>query len=142
VNVPVTVPDFRKQRLSASGLVLNAMPSPAVAPRDELASLLPLVPTTRRTFRSTDTVKGFLRAYQNGNRPAASAAVEVKDMRGTSVFSERAGLTSVTIDGLRTSDYSVVLPVDRFPAGSYLLSVAVTSGQDRIERALRFSMQE
>ena len=70
------------------------------------------------------------------------AAVEVKDMRGTSVFSEQTPLTSVTIDGLRTSDDSVALPVDRFPAGSYLLSVAVTSGQDRIERALRFSMQE
>ena len=51
VYVDVDVPDFRKEKLSLSGVVLNsALPSAPVAPARALRDVVPLAPTSERAF--------------------------------------------------------------------------------------------
>jgi len=49
----VHVPDFAKDDLSLSGVVLERIPALPVAPREALADLIPVVPTTTREFART-----------------------------------------------------------------------------------------
>ncbi len=61
----VDVPDFSKGAVALSGIMLNATPALAAAPRDLLLDLMPIVPTTNRYFRlKADQVKAFARVYQ------------------------------------------------------------------------------
>jgi VWFA-related protein len=50
----VDVPDFSKDGVSLSGVVLSAAPGLPAAPRDALSTLLPLIPTTVREFEKDD----------------------------------------------------------------------------------------
>ena len=54
VYTDVVIPDFAKDEVSLSGVVLNAAPGRAAAPRDALAALVPIVPTTLRVFDARD----------------------------------------------------------------------------------------
>ena len=65
----VVVPDFMDAPLSLSALVLSSPAAPIVAPRDALKALIPIVPTTKRTFRPADQAAAFIRVYQGGNKP-------------------------------------------------------------------------
>ena len=58
------VPDFSQEPFSLSGLILSAATGPPTKPHDPLASMLPLVPTTRRGFTLADQVTAFLRVDQ------------------------------------------------------------------------------
>src|SRR5690606_24106263 len=60
----IVVPDFAKVPLSMSGLVLSVQPAPPPSGRDLLAGVLPMTPTTRRTFMKTDVIGAMLRVYQ------------------------------------------------------------------------------
>lgn len=68
VYADVDVPDFTKAPLSLSGVVLSSSAAPLAAPKDGLAKLLPVVPTTLREFRTGDTASVFLRVYQGARR--------------------------------------------------------------------------
>ena len=63
VAVDVDVPDFAKDLLSASGLILQRRP-PAAFADQALAGLVPFMPTTVRQFHADDDVAVFVRIYQ------------------------------------------------------------------------------
>ena len=74
----VVVPDFMDPPLSLSALVLSSPAAPIVAPRDGLKTLIPVVPTTKRTFRPSDQASAFLRVYQGGNKPIAAVPLRIQ----------------------------------------------------------------
>jgi hypothetical protein len=71
-----------------SGAVLSVTPALIAAPRDRLADLTPLVPTTNRYFnRKEDLVSAFVRIYQHGKgdpKPVVMAS-RVTDSKGVVV---------------------------------------------------------
>ena len=69
--VDVDVPDFLKDPLSASGLMLHDRRRGAPIADKGLADLVPFMPTTIRAFHSDDDVAVFLRIYEGGKRPLA-----------------------------------------------------------------------
>ena len=63
--VDIDVPNFEKDPLSASGLMLQRRPAPAIGDK-AIENLVPFLPTTVRQFRTGDDVGVFVRIYQGG----------------------------------------------------------------------------
>lgn len=140
VQVPVDVPDFANARLAASGLVLSATPAPRFAPKDGLAGLTPVTPTTRREFAPVDAVVAMLRVYQKGVRDARPASIRTRilDTSNKEVVGQESHLDAASFAPGRTADYRFDVPVERLAQGDYLLTVDVTAGETRANRVARF----
>jgi VWFA-related protein len=137
----ITVPDFRGDPLTASGVVLSATPAPAAAPRDRFAGLLPFSPTVRRTFSTTDRVEGLLRLYQGGAAPLAPLTVRMTITTAANevVFDRPLRIGSDEFDG-RAFDYRFDLPLTRLQPGPHLLTLEVT-GPAALRRDVRFEVR-
>jgi VWFA-related protein len=134
----VDVPDFSREPLSLSGLILSAMPSPTAA-KDTFKDLLPVAPTARRTFRSSDRVTAFLRVYQGGAHPLMPATITTRliDSRNAQLGGGVRKLDVTDFAKARLFDNQFDLPV-RLPQGEYLLTVDVAAGGSSAQRTVRF----
>jgi hypothetical protein len=139
----VEVPDFSGDSLSLSGLVLSAIPSPRMAPKDAFAGLLPIAPTARRAFRPTDRVTGFLRVYQGGTSPLMPVTITTRLVDSTNA--QRGGgvrnIDATSFGPARSYDDRFDLPV-RLPPGEYLLTIDAAAGGKTAQRAVRFSVRQ
>ena len=123
VYAEIVVPDMRKAPLSAPGIVLGyASDEPRT---DDLARVLPVVPTTSRDFTRNERVRAVMRVFQGSD--AALAPVEITTRILGSDNLEPLVLTSTLATDVfaasRTADYSLDLPFDRMEPGLHLLSV-------------------
>jgi hypothetical protein len=67
VFLNVVVPDFDKDAMSMSGVVLSRpIAAWPIAPDRLLQDVMPVVPTTAREFESADPITAFVRLYQRG----------------------------------------------------------------------------
>jgi VWFA-related protein len=139
----VEVPDFFVDSLSLSGLVLSAIPSPRMAPKDAFTGLLPIAPTARRAFRTTDRVTGFLRVYQGGTHPLMPVTITTRLVDSTNA--QRGGgvrtVDATSFGPARSYDDRFDLPV-RLPPGEYLLTIDAAAGSQTAQRAVRFSVRQ
>ena len=117
----VTVPAFAAAPLSLSNIIVGATPGTLAAPKDFLASLLPIVPTGRREFAPADRLVAFFRIYQGTGRNDPLAPVQLR----SSVFDAHdrmvADETSVIDAGAfatRAADHYITLRSRRSPLGS------------------------
>jgi VWFA-related protein len=142
VHHTITVPDFRSDPLTASGVVLSATPGPAAAPRDRFDGLLPFTPTVRRTFSTTDRVEGLLRLHQGGAAPLAPVTVRmtITTAGNDVVFDRPLRIGSDEFDAARSHDYRFELPLTRLQPGPHLLTLEVT-GPATLRRDVRFEMR-
>jgi hypothetical protein len=142
VYCDVDVPDFRSQDLSLSGLVLEAVPGVASAPKGGLADLLPIVPTTMREFAGDTAVTAFLRAYQGGARAVVPVQMtaRITDARDATVWAVKAPLPPADRSS-RAADCRLELPMAGLSPGPYLLTVEVAAGARTVRRDLRFSVR-
>jgi hypothetical protein len=108
-----------------------------------LGDLLPIVPTVRREFGSSDRVKGFLRVYEPPDRAAAPVAIEARilDESGATPWTESAVLPAAAFVTSHSADYQVELPVERLKPGEYLLHVQADLGEHRLERTVRLRVR-
>jgi hypothetical protein len=137
------VPDFRAEPFSLSGMMLTVT-NGALNHRDSsLDDLLPIVPTVRREFGSTDRVKGFVRVYEPPDRAPSAVAMDARilDESGATVWTDSAVLPAAAFVTSHSADYQVDVPVERLGAGEYLLTVKAALGEYRIERVVRFSVR-
>jgi hypothetical protein len=144
VYVDVDVPDFRKAKLSLSGVVLNsALPSAPVAPPRALRDIVPLAPTTERAFRTSDIVTAFLRAYQGGDDKLAPVALKIQilDAVGKSVLDRTETIDAARFTDERAADYQLRLPLSTLTTGDYLLTFEASSGKITARRDVRFQVQ-
>ena len=139
----VDVPDFAKDDLSLSGVVLERSPALPVAPRDALADLISVVPTTAREFATTDRVSAFLRVYQGGRRPlAAQVVTRIVNDRPETVFEQTTSVDAERFDRMnRSIDYRLELPLTRLVAGEYLLTIEAMVDERRQRRDVRFALR-
>ena len=136
------VPDFSKGRLALSGLVLSATPAHPMATPAQLASLLPVVPTTLRAFTTSSRVEVFVRVYQNDKAPSPVALVtNVSNDQGVVVFDATETLAAGRFEG-GAADHRVELPVSRLTPGAYLLSLEAKASQSATAgRAVPFRIE-
>ena len=141
VYCDVEVPDFRNDRLSLSGLVLEASPGLASAPKGMLRDILPVVPTTLRDFTRDMTVAAYLRAYQGGTASAQPFQLtgSIINARNEKVWSMPVPLQRA-VRAERFAEARFELPVARLEPGRYLLTVEVTDGSRTVRRDLRFTI--
>lgn len=139
----VDVPDFAREPLSLSGIVLSAIPSPKLAPKGAFADLMPVAPTARRSFRTSDRVTVFLRVYQGGSHALAPATITTRVIDSTNAQLGdgfmKVGPASFT--KARSYDYRFELPVRDLSRGEYLLTVDVVAADKTAQRQLRFRVQ-
>lgn len=140
VFADVDVPDFSKDALSASGLVLAvdpALPSGSGARLDET---LPVVSTTLREFRSTARVTSFMRVYQGGSKPPGAVRVSttIRDEANKTNFESTTFLDSAQFSPGRSADYRLDLPIAKLEAGQHLLTIEATLSHTTLRRDARF----
>jgi VWFA-related protein len=138
VYYDIDVPDFSRQGLSLSGVVVGATPGLPSAPRDVLADLLPVVPTTMREFEEDDEAVAYLRIYQRGRSLGPVAmAVRVTDTSGAIVHrAEQVVGTEAFRDGV--AEFRTALPLAVLAPGQHLLTIEATAGASTVTRDIRF----
>jgi VWFA-related protein len=140
VFTQVEVPDFSKAALSVSGLVLGRMRRSDV--HDAVAGLVPVLPTTTRTFVQTEHVTAFLRVYQGGRAATRSVRVRARilDAAGRAVFEETSPIDAASFGQGWAADYRLELPLPGLDAGEYLLTIEAADGQATALRNVRFAV--
>ncbi|HEX5070699.1 MAG TPA: VWA domain-containing protein [Vicinamibacterales bacterium] len=128
----VDVPDFSKADLLLSGAVLSVTPALVAAPRDRLADLMPIVPTTNRYFdKKTDLVSAFVKIYQRGKgdpKPVTMAA-RITDSHGVVVVNRVNTIPVMAFaNPERSFGFRFGVPIATLQPGGYLLSFEVSNG--------------
>ena len=126
------VPDFRKEPLMLSGLLMTAASAPAAmtAMADPAApTLLPGPAVSRRTFARNDTLTIFAEIYDNssGRQPRqVDTAVTLVSESGQDVFSARDTVPNPG-DAAHWTAYGLTrdIPLKDVAPGRYLLKVEV-----------------
>jgi hypothetical protein len=126
----IDVPDFSAQTIALSGVVLGREPAQGAPLPPALAGLVPIVPTTARTFGQGDEIGAFFRVYQGRNTPLAPVelTVRVLDAEGGTKDEIRESLDATRFTSNRAVDYLLRLPLDRLASGRYLLTIEARLG--------------
>ena len=143
VYYDVEVPDFSKPALSLSGIVLTATPGLVAEPRDALATLISVVPTTRREFGAEHEVRALVRVYQGGRKSPAAAAVTTRivDADGKEVFGRTETLPADSFATARSAEYQIDLPVSGLAPGAHVLTLETRAGKAVARRDVRFQVR-
>jgi hypothetical protein len=138
----VDVPDFRRDDLSLSGIMVGAAPTSPLTPESIFSDLLPIIPTAEREFTTSSTVVSFVRAYQGGNAPPVDVRMTATLVGATNqpIIHETTTLTAARFSANRSADYFVQLPVEMLTPGPYLLTLEATLDTTTVKRNLRFEM--
>lgn len=138
----VDVPDFLSAPVALSGLILSADPGPVVAPADALKSILPIVPTSRRTFLATDRVTVFTRVHQSAKGPIAPVRLRLilRNASNVQVAEQGHDVDLSHFSTARFADVVLDVPIARLLPGQYLLTVEGTVGTNVVRRYSRFEL--
>lgn len=143
VYYEVDVPDFAKEQLSLSGVVLSAAGGVPSLPAGALHPLVPLDPTSQRTFGRADQVRAFFQVYQGGSGrlQPVTLSLRVTDDRDTVVTRSTESLTPDRFANDRGADYGFELPLSRLQPGRYLLTVEASRGGRSARRDVPFEVR-
>jgi len=138
----VDVPDLAKTTLGLSGIAMTATPAAPSAPVGAFADLMPVTPTARRTFATSDRVAAFLKVQQT-RTPAApvSVVIRVAGADGRVVFAETRAIAAAGFSTAQSADLNIDLPLARLDPGEYLLAIQASTESDQARRNLRFSVR-
>jgi VWFA-related protein len=139
VFADVDVPEFWKEDLALSGILVERSSSTHVANPDELTSVTNVKPTASRTFARDDRVRALVRVYQKG-RKSVRVAARVVNERNDSVFARTDDLADAAFSG-GAADYHVEIPLAQLVPGQYLLTVEATAADKRLTRDVRFAVR-
>ena len=162
VYYDIDVPDFTARALAISGLLMTSDLKPVSTDTDRIRQYVPVTPTAKRSFGTSERVSVFARIYQGGQTTAAApvntrsqsrmpasspgapvqVTVTVTDAQGTvrvrqteQVPRDAFGST----DG--AADFSLALPLKTLPPGEYLFTLDAASGKGQAVRHLRFRVE-
>jgi VWFA-related protein len=144
VYVDVEVPDFRKDKVSLSGVIVNAIPGTGpIAPARLLNDLSPVPPTTERAFGTGDIVTTSMRVYQGAGEKPASVPIKItlQDAAGKTVFDKTDTLAADRFSADHAADHQFRLPLATLKSGEYLLTFEAGSGKVTVKRDVRFQVR-
>jgi VWFA-related protein len=144
IYVDVTVPDFSKEKLSLSGVVVSALPGVPTTPARVVADLTPVPPTTARTFSAGDLVTTFFHVYQGGNGRLAAVTLNTRllDAAGKAVFEKRETLDAARFGDARATDHQFRLPLSGLTSGQHLLTFEAAIGKAVVKRDVVFEIRQ
>jgi VWFA-related protein len=141
VYAPIEVPNFAKDPLALSGVLIALLPETPPKGRDSLGGLVPFLPTTRRSFGAGERAEAFMRVYQGGKKPIVplQLTTRIQDQDGKQVF-EKIQMLDASAFGapLRATEYRLELPLATLAPGEFLLSIEASAGTRIERRAVRF----
>lgn len=145
VFAPVTVPSFASLPLALSHISLAAGRGTVTVPPDLLGDEWPVVPTTRRVFRNTETVQAVMRIYQgvllqNPIEPVTMTG-SILDASGAVRMRQTLEFQPAEFGRARTAEAKLTLPVARLSPGEYVFSVEARKGERVAGRAVRFEVE-
>jgi len=142
VFVDVDVPDYSREPMTLSGLVLGADPHPSVVAAPDVAGLIPVQPTTLREFRAPARVVAFMRVYQGGSKPVGAVRVTstIVNEANRPDFDETTFLESSKFTA-RSADYRLDLPISKLDAGAHLLTIEAALGRTVVKRQAKFTIR-
>ena len=140
VFTDIEVPDFAKETVSLSGVVLSATPAPIAAPKGTFTGLIPVVPTTMRDFGAGTKVDAFVRIYQGGKGTVQPVTVSVQfiDAKNVAVLGRREPIPAINFLADRSAEYRVLVPVSALPPGPYLMRIEAPLGGKTARRDVMF----
>jgi VWFA-related protein len=139
----VVVPDFGRQPLSLSGVLLALETGPDGSGGGSLQGLVPVSPTTLRSFTARDRVRAFARVHQSGRGPATAvtAHIRITDAADRVRFDQMRQLVPAAFSVATSADLDVVLPLAGLDAGDYLVTIEATSPRVSTSRHVRFAVR-
>jgi VWFA-related protein len=142
VYASVSVPDFAREPLSLSGLVVERRSSGG-AIFENLVGIVPVRPTTARLFSANERVAVVGRVYERRVKALTPARVvaRIVDGQDRTAFTAQALLEPSAFDAQRQADYLLDLPLDRLADGEYLLVLDVSAASASARRTLRFTVR-
>jgi VWFA-related protein len=142
VYCDLDVPDFANAPLSLSGVVFSVLPAVTSGPKNALASILPVVPTTLRQFTNTDLVTALVRTYQGGKGAVVPVTLDVRivDGKDAKVFETTEPLTADRFAKGRAAEYSLAVPIAQLKTGPHLLTIEAKAGDKSVKRDVRFDV--
>lgn len=145
VHTFVAVPDFKRELLSMSGVLLHVVPEEPAAPREEIDDVLPFVPTAQRTFNRGDVMSAFVQISQGTERRDRLQSVTVRlriiDAQDAAVRDQSLALEPAAFAKNRTANSKLMVPTAGLVPGRYLLRLSTAMGERHVERTLRFEMR-
>lgn len=141
VHTYVDVPDFDREALTLSGIVLHDPSASIVTPASALGDLAAHPPTTRRAFAGDDDVVAVVRVSQRErDQPeTVSLAFRIVDAGSRTIFARESVVQPADFEGGPAVDASLELPLDGLTPGEYILSAEASRGSVRARRDLRFT---
>jgi hypothetical protein len=146
VHYDLLVPDFGKEPLGMSGLVLSSAAAggvPTAGTVAELSNALPTPPTTARVFSANDELVVLAEIYDNqGAQPhSVDITATLKADGRVSVFTNTEGRSSKELGGAKGGyGYTMRIPLKDLADGLYVLSVEAKSrlgGTATVEREVQ-----
>lgn len=139
----VVVPDFRRDELSLSGVVLARQSSALTGETVALRDVVPVRPTTLREFASNEGVRAFVRVSQGERRSPVDITLTTRlvDARDDVRFSREMTLEAAQFSRERSADVTLDLPLNTLPAGEYLLSIEAAAGGRAARRDVRMTIR-
>jgi hypothetical protein len=144
IYTDIDVPDYSNAAISLSGVVVSVTPALVAGPKDVLAKILPVVPTTQREFQG-HRGQAFMRIYQGGKTPIVAAAISVRivDAANAVMLSRVDPLPAELFDRNRAAEYRFDLPVTALPPGRYLVTFeARLPGASSSRQDVRFEVRQ
>jgi VWFA-related protein len=137
-HLGVAVPDYRKTDLQLSPLVIGPprQPLDAAVGLDGLRGLVPFQPTTARAFVDTDRLRVFALAYWRS--PTTTLVAEIQ-LDGQAPLRHTIPARRV-ITGRREAALDIFVPLNGLAPGSHTLTMTVTTGKDKAQRAIPFEV--
>jgi hypothetical protein len=128
VETTVDIPDFRREPLSLSGVIINT------------SGGFETSPTTVRTFRPSDRRQAAVRIVQGGDAAPVAVTMRVRITdAGGQVVSDRSSIVPAGAFGAeRSADYAAPLPLATLAPGEYWCSMTATAGSHEAKRDIRF----
>ena len=140
----LVVPDFRKEPLMMSGVVLTSLSAgamPTAGAIAELTGALPAPPTTARAFGTTDEISLLAEIYDNqpfGRPHLVTITTSLKAEGGRSVFSTSEQRSSKELGGGKGGfGYTARIPLKDAAEGLYVLRVEAASTLKGVAAAVR-----
>ena len=139
----VTVPDFAKEALVLSGVLVSVTPELPAAPKNALATITKVVPTSIRVFTSADAAVATLRIYQRGakERLPVTVTARILNAADSSVFTATEIIAADRFPADRSADYTLPIPLARLTPGLYLLTFEAVAGKHTARRDIRFTVR-
>ncbi len=140
VYYDLEIPNFTREPVSLSGVLLSELGGPPSFPAGALKALAPFDPTSRRSFERTDLVRAFFQVYQGGTGrlQPVELSIRIIDERDTVVTRTSASLTADQFATSRAADHGFELPLTRLLPGRHLLTVEATRGGRTVKRDVPF----